>query len=40
MAKVILAGGGLSGLSLAWFLKRLKPGWDILVLESEARAGG
>ncbi|MBW1669886.1 MAG: protoporphyrinogen oxidase [Deltaproteobacteria bacterium] len=40
MAKVIIAGGGLSGLSLAWFLKQLKPGWEILVLESEARAGG
>jgi oxygen-dependent protoporphyrinogen oxidase len=40
MAKVIIAGGGLSGLSLAWFLKELRPGWEILVLEAEARAGG
>jgi len=40
MAKVIIAGGGLSGLSLAWFLKELRPGWEVLVLESEARAGG
>ena len=40
MARVIIAGGGLSGLSLAWFLKELRPGWEILVLEAEARAGG
>ena len=40
MAKVIIAGGGLSGLSLAWFLKELRPGWEVLVLEADARAGG
>ncbi|HDM10085.1 MAG TPA: protoporphyrinogen oxidase, partial [Desulfobacteraceae bacterium] len=40
MAKLIIAGGGLSGLSLAWFLKELRPGWEILVLEAGARAGG
>ena len=30
----------MSGLSLAWFLKKYRPGWDVLVLEAEARAGG
>ena len=30
----------MSGLSLAWFLKGLKPGWEVLVLEADARAGG
>ncbi|NOR05792.1 MAG: protoporphyrinogen oxidase [Deltaproteobacteria bacterium] len=40
MARVIIAGGGLSGLSLAWFLKELRPGWEVLVLEADARAGG
>lgn len=27
-------------MSLAWFLGKLKPGWEILVLEAEDRAGG
>ena len=40
MAEVIVIGGGMSGLSLAWFLKESRPGWDVLVLEGEARAGG
>ncbi|NIA09031.1 MAG: protoporphyrinogen oxidase [Nitrospiraceae bacterium] len=40
MARVIIVGGGMSGLSLAWFLKESRPGWDVLVLEAEARAGG
>lgn len=40
MDRVIIAGGGLSGLSLAWFLKELRPGWEVLVLEAESRAGG
>ena len=40
MAKLIIAGGGLSGLSLAWFLRELRPGWEILVLEAGARSGG
>ncbi len=40
MARVVIVGGGMSGLSLAWFLKEYRPGWDVLVLEAEARAGG
>jgi len=30
----------MSGLSFAWFLKEYRPGWDVMVLEAEARAGG
>lgn len=40
MARVIIAGGGISGLSLAYLLNKRAPSLDILVLESEARPGG
>lgn len=40
MARTIIIGGGLSGLSLAWHLKRLRPKWETLVLEAEGRPGG
>jgi len=40
MAKIIVAGGGLSGLSFAWYLKKFKPEWEITILEKESRVGG
>ncbi len=40
MAHVLIVGGGMSGLSLAWYLKQLQKGWDITILEAEARVGG
>jgi oxygen-dependent protoporphyrinogen oxidase len=40
MARVIIIGGGMSGLSLAWFLKNRRPGWEVSVLEADARPGG
>jgi len=38
--RLIIVGGGISGLSLAYFLIELDPSLDILVLESERKAGG
>ncbi|MEW6570259.1 MAG: protoporphyrinogen oxidase [Nitrospirota bacterium] len=38
--RVIIIGGGISGLSLAYFLLEKKPDLDITVLESEKIAGG
>ncbi len=40
MAHVIIIGGGMSGLSLAWYLKEMAKGWEITVLEAENRVGG
>ena len=40
MARVAVVGGGVSGLSFAWFLTRLKPEWEVIILEKEGRAGG
>jgi oxygen-dependent protoporphyrinogen oxidase len=38
--RLLIAGGGISGLSLAYFLLEKDPSLDILVLESERKAGG
>jgi len=38
--RLIIVGGGISGLSLAYFLLEKDPSLDILVLESEKKAGG
>ncbi len=38
--RLAIIGGGISGLSLAYFLLERKPPFDILVLESEKKAGG
>jgi len=38
MKRVVVAGAGISGLSLAFELERL--GVSVLVLESDRRAGG
>ena len=38
--RLVIIGGGISGLSLAYFLTERDPSLDILVFESEKRAGG
>lgn len=41
MKQYIILGGGISGLSLAWFLKRrFEDRVNIIILEKESRAGG
>lgn len=40
MDRITIVGGGISGLSLAFFLKRARPSMDITVLEAEDRPGG
>lgn len=39
-SEVVIVGGGISGLSLAYYLKKGSPSLDIKILEAEARAGG
>ncbi|MBI3378943.1 MAG: protoporphyrinogen oxidase [Nitrospirae bacterium] len=38
--RLTIIGGGISGLSLAYFLLEREPSLDIIILESEKRAGG
>jgi protoporphyrinogen/coproporphyrinogen III oxidase len=38
--KLIIIGGGISGLSLAYFLLEKKPSLDITIIEAERKAGG
>jgi oxygen-dependent protoporphyrinogen oxidase len=38
--RLVIIGGGISGLSLAYLLLEHKPSLDILILESEKKAGG
>lgn len=38
--RIIIIGGGISGLSLAYFLLEKRPSLDISVLEAEKRPGG
>lgn len=40
MGRIVIAGGGISGLSLAYFLLQKDPSLDIMVFESEKRLGG
>jgi oxygen-dependent protoporphyrinogen oxidase len=40
MPKVVVVGGGISGLTLAYRLERLRPDADIFVLEKETTVGG
>ncbi len=40
MERIIIAGGGISGLSLAYLLQRQNPAADVLVLEAGERPGG
>ena len=38
--RLVIAGGGISGLSLAYYLTEREPSLDIIVLESEKKPGG
>lgn len=38
--KVVILGGGISGLTSAWSLARNSPQYDILLLEASHRMGG
>ncbi|MFN3395796.1 MAG: protoporphyrinogen oxidase [Thermodesulfovibrionales bacterium] len=40
MDRITIVGGGISGLSLAFFLKRARPQIEVTVLEAEDRPGG
>jgi len=40
MERIAIIGGGISGLSLAWFLLERDPAADITIFESEQRPGG
>ena len=40
MSRVAVIGGGLTGLSTAYYLGRAKPDWQIDVFEEEQRFGG
>lgn len=40
MPKVLIVGGGVSGLTLAWRLQQQAPALEVQVLEAEARPGG
>jgi protoporphyrinogen/coproporphyrinogen III oxidase len=40
MGRIAIIGGGISGLSLAYFLLEKDPGLDLIVFESEERPGG
>ncbi len=40
MASIIIAGGGMSGMSLAWRITQLRPDYSVTLLESSDRAGG
>lgn len=38
--EIIILGGGISGLSLAWYLKKYSPESSITILEKSSRVGG
>lgn len=40
MAETVIIGGGISGLSLAYFLLKKRPDMELLILESKERPGG
>lgn len=40
MARIVIIGAGISGLSLAWYLRTLRPEWECLLLEASSRVGG
>ncbi len=40
MARVVIIGGGMSGLSLAYYLKEFRPDYEVVVLEKETTPGG
>jgi len=40
MDRIVIVGGGISGLSLAYLLQREKPSLDLILFEAEERLGG
>ncbi len=38
--RVVVVGGGIAGLSAAWFLRQLEPSGEVVVLEGSPRLGG
>ena len=40
MRRIVIAGGGISGLAIAWAIRRRDPRADVVVLERSARTGG
>jgi oxygen-dependent protoporphyrinogen oxidase len=38
--RVVVIGGGITGLATAHFVHRERPGWDVLLLEKSDRVGG
>lgn len=40
MSRIVIAGGGIAGLSIAHAIRRREPAVDVVVLESTARTGG
>jgi oxygen-dependent protoporphyrinogen oxidase len=40
MKRVVIIGGGIAGLSIAWALRRRDPSVDVVLLERAQRAGG
>jgi oxygen-dependent protoporphyrinogen oxidase len=40
MSRIVIAGGGIAGLSIAFALRKRDPSADVVVLERAARAGG
>ena len=40
MKRIVIAGGGISGLATAWAIRRREPRTDVVVLERGSRTGG
>lgn len=40
MARIGIVGGGISGLSAAWYLQQLNQGHEVVLFESEGQVGG
>ena len=40
MSRVVIVGGGLSGLAIAFRLKQARPDLELVLLESASRCGG
>src|SRR5262245_24039053 len=38
--RIVIAGAGIAGLSIAWAIKQRAPGVDVVVVERGPRAGG
>jgi oxygen-dependent protoporphyrinogen oxidase len=38
--RIVIVGGGISGLSTAFYVKQHRPDWEVTVLERNARLGG